>query len=360
MQSAHHVWTKARLLVALAAAGGLIVVSLMREEPRAPAAAEQWPQIKGYAEMVIPADNPMTPAKVELGKQLYYDSRLSGDVSRACYSCHLKEHGLTDGKPKAVGAYNAALPRSSPTLWNIGYHSEFYWDGRSKSLEAQAMAAWIGGNMGVSGKEGWPSTTDICAKLDQMEAYRKQFQAVFGTGCTPENVVKAIAAFERTIVSTEKNSAWIRFREGDQKALSAAARRGYELFRGKDGCTNCHDGLLLTDQQFHNIGIAWNPEKKEFTDIGRFKVTNQERDKGAFKTPTLLDVARSAPYFHDGSVATLEDAVDFMLGGGRPNPQLDSANLVPRQLTSAERADLLEFLRALSVNYTVKEPKLPK
>lgn len=323
-------------------------------------AANQWPQIKGYAEMVIPADNPMTAAKVALGKELYYDKRLSGDGSRACYSCHLKENGLTDGKPKAVGAYDAALPRSSPTLWNIGYHSEFYWDGRSKSLEAQGMAAWTGGNMGVSGKDGRPSTADICAKLDKIEAYRKQFQAVFGGGCTPENVVKAISAFERTIVSTEKNSAWIRFREGDEKALSPAARRGYELFRTKAGCTNCHDGLLLTDQQFHNIGIAWDAAKKEFNDVGRFKVTNQERDKGAFKTPTLLDIAKSAPYFHNGSVATLEEAVDFMLGGGRPNPQLDSANLVPRQLMTEERADLLEFLRALSVNYTVKEPKLPR
>jgi len=360
MLSRHQSFTKARLLVALAAALALIVVSLLREEPSAPTAAEQWPQIKGYAEMVIPADNPMTPAKVELGRQLYYDSRLSGDGSRACYSCHLKENGLTDGKPKAVGAYDAALPRSSPTLWNIGYHSEFYWDGRSKSLEAQAMAAWTGGNMGVSGKDGRPSTADICARLDQLEAYRKQFEAVFGSGCTPENVVKAISAFERTIVSTEKNSAWIRLREGDKKALSAAAQRGYELFRTKAGCTNCHDGLLLTDQQFHNVGIAWDATKKDFSDVGRFKVSNQERDKGAFKTPTLLDIANSAPYFHDGSVATLEEAVDFMLGGGRPNPQLDLANLIPRPLTPAERADLLEFLRALSVSYTVKEPKLPK
>jgi len=360
MQSTDRIWTMARLLVALAAALALIVVSMQREEPSAPTAAEQWPQIKGYADMVIPADNPMTAAKVELGKQLYYDSRLSGDGSRACYSCHLKENGLTDGKPKAVGAYNAPLPRSSPTLWNIGYHSEFYWDGRSKSLEAQGMAAWTGGNMGVSGKDGRPSTADICAKLDKIEAYRKQFQAVFGGACTPENLVKAISAFERTIVSTEKNSAWIRFREGDEKALSPAARRGYEFFRTKAGCTNCHDGLLLTDQQFHNVGIAWDAAQKEFNDVGRFKVTNQERDKGAFKTPTLLDIAMSAPYFHDGSVATLEEAVDFMLGGGRPNPQLDSANLVPRPLTKEERADLLEFLRALSVNYTVIEPKLPR
>lgn len=351
-------WTLVVLAFVALAAAFTLSCQRVAEEPRE--AAVQWPQVKGYADMLVPADNPMTPAKVELGKQLYYDSRLSGDASRACYSCHLKEHGLTDGKPKAIGAYHAPLPRSSPTLWNIGYHSEFYWDGRSKSLETQAMAAWTGGNMGVSGKDGRPSTADICAKLDGIEGYRTQFQAVFGGPCTPENVVKAISAFERTIVSTEKNSAWIRFRAGDEGALSPAARRGYELFRTKAGCTNCHDGLLLTDQQFHNTGIAWDPKKKEFTDVGRFKVTNQERDNGAFKTPTLLDIAHSAPYFHDGSVATLEEALDFMLAGGRPNPQLDSANLEPRRLTAEERADLLEFLRALAVDYTIKEPRLPK
>ncbi len=339
---------------------GVVIVLAAKAQQQA-AAPAAWPEIKGYQEMVIPADNPMSPAKVELGKQLYYDARLSGDGSRACYSCHLSEYGLTDGKPKAVGAYNAALPRSSPTLWNIGYHSEFYWDGRSKSLEAQAKAAWSGGNMGASGKDGHPSVDDICKKLDEIEGYRKQFQEVFGAGCTPDNVAKALAAFERTIVSTSEASAWIRFREGDTKAFSAAARRGWAIFSNKDkaGCTNCHDGLLLTDQQYHNVGIAWNPKKKDYDDPGRFNPTKNERDKGSFKTPTLLDIAKSAPYFHNGSVATLEEAVDFMLGGGRPNPNFDSANLTPRKLSRKEKADLLAFLRALSVNYTVKEPKLP-
>src|SRR5713226_2591841 len=206
------------------------------------AESAQWPELKKYEAMKIPADNPMTAAKVELGKQLYYDARLSGDGSRSCYSCHLKENGLTDGKPKAIGAYNVALPRSSPTLWNIGYHSEFYWDGRSKSLEAQAKAAWSGGNLGASGKDGHPSMDDICAKLNKIPGYQKQFQAVFGQDATPDNVARAIAAFERTIVST--NSAWIRFREGDTKALSKAAQRGYKIFTEQTHCNNCHDGIL--------------------------------------------------------------------------------------------------------------------
>jgi len=344
------------LAVGLLAACGLALVACQREPEIAEPVA--WPEIAGYEKMKIPADNPMSAVKVELGKQLYYDPRLSGDGTRSCYSCHLAEHGLTDGKPKAVGAYNAPLPRSSPTLWNIGYHAEFYWDGRSGSLEAQAKAAWTGGNMGVSGKDGRPSVDDICAKLNQIRAYRRQFQRVFGQPCTPDNVVKAISAFERTIVANE--SAWIRFRAGDESALSEAPRRGWQVFSGKAGCTGCHDGLLLTDLQYHNVGVGWDAKKKEFADVGRVKVTNSERDQGAFKTPTLLDIGKSAPYFHDGSVATLEEAVDRMLRGGTPNPQLDRANLKPRKLTRQEREDLLAFLRALDADYKVTPPKLPE
>ncbi len=315
----------------------------------------EWPEIKKYEAMKIPADNPMTVARVELGKQLYYDSRLSGDGSRSCYSCHLAEHGLTDGKPTAIGAYRIALPRSSPTLWNIGYHAEFYWDGRSKSLEAQAKAAWSGANMGASGKDGRPSMEEICAKLNQIPSYRKQFQDVFGQDATPDNVAKAVAAFERTIVSNQ--SAWIRFREGDEAAFSKSARRGWKIFSEKARCTNCHDGLLLTDQQYHNIGIGM---KDQNPDLGRYNVTKNERDKGAFKTPALLDISKSAPYFHNGSVATLEEGVNLMLGGGIDNPYLDRVNLKPVKLTRKEKADLLAFLRALNVEYKFTPPTLPQ
>ena len=320
-----------------------------------PAPAVEWPEIKGYAEMAIPADNAMTLAKVELGKQLYYDQRLSGDGTRACYSCHLKENGLTDGKPTAEGAYAAKLTRASPTMWNIGYHTEFYWDGRAKSLEAQVKAAWTGGNMGAAGKDGKPSTADICAKLGAIEGYAKQFQVVYGGGCTEENVVKSIAAFVRTIVSNK--SAWIRFREGDNSALSEEAQRGYAVFKDKAKCTNCHDGLLTTDLQYHNTGIGM---KAKTPDVGRFKVTNVEKDTGAFKTPTLLDISKSAPYFHDGSVETLEEAVDLMLDGGLKNPHHDTVNLKPVELTKEEKADLLAFLRALDVDYNVAKPTLPQ
>lgn len=339
--------------LALLALAATAVPGCQREAERAEPVV--WPEIKGYEAMKLPADNPMTAAKVELGKQLFYDTRLSGDGSRSCYSCHLQEHGLTDGRPTAIGAYEVKLPRASPTLWNIGYHSEFYWDGRSGSLEAQAKAAWSGGNMGASGKDGRPSLEEICAWLNRLNGYRKQFQAVFGAEATPDHVVQALAAFERTLVSSP--SAWIRFREGEETALSEEARRGSELFSGKAQCTNCHSGLLLTDLQYHNIGIG--SQAKE-PDVGRFKVTQVEKDKGAFKTPTLLDIRKSAPYFHDGSVATLEEAVDLMLGGGIRNPHLDRVNLKPVRLRTDERADLLAFLRELDVPYPVTPPALPQ
>jgi cytochrome c peroxidase len=305
--------------------------------------------------MEIPADNKMTKEKVDLGKQLFFDKRLSGDGSRSCYSCHLKEHGLTDGRPTAIGAYDVKLPRASPTLWNIGYHKEFYWDGRSPSLERQGMAAWTGGNMGVTGKEGRPSTADIAAKINGIPGYSKQFQKVFGGPATPENIMQAISAFERTIVSDR--GAWFRFRRGtNPNALSPAARRGWNIFDEKAKCTNCHDGLLLTDMQYHNAGIGMDAPKP---DVGRAAFTKKDEDTGAFKTPTLLDIAKSAPYFHDGSAKTLEDAVDVMVNGGKKNKYLDTTNLKPANLTAAEKADLLAFLRSLNVETPFTEPKLP-
>jgi cytochrome c peroxidase len=344
-------WT---VVAALLAGGGCSTAP--REEAVSVDSAQIQPaSVPGYEVMRVPADNAMTQAKVDLGKMLYYDKRLSGDESRSCYSCHLKENGLTDGKPTAIGAYEAKLPRASPTLWNIGFHQAFYWDGRSPTLERQAMAAWTGGNMGVTGKEGRPSAADIAAKLNQIPGYKTAFQRAFGGPATPENMMQAIASFERTIV-LPGNTAWLRFRGGDENAFSEAARRGWKIFDQKAKCTNCHDGLLLTDQEYHNVGIGMDAAKP---DVGRFVVTKNEKDTGAFKTPTLFDISKSAPYFHNGSAATLEEAVDIMVNGGKKNKFLDTTNLKPAKLTKAERDDLLAFLRALDVDYTVKEPDLP-
>ena len=305
-------------------------------------------QLVTFEPMSIPPDNPMTPEKVALGRQLFVDERLSGDGSRSCYSCHVCEKGLTDGLAKAMGAFNKQLPRSSPTLWNIGYHKEFYWDGRSPSLEKQALAAWTGANMGAKADE-------IVAKLNALEGYKSQFQKVFQTDATPDNVVKAIAAFERTIISG--NTAWDRWKAGDQQAISQSAWRGWNIFQAIE-CNNCHDGVLFTDQQYHNIGIGMDQEEP---DAGRFKVTNKPEDTGAFKTPTLRDIAKSAPYFHDGSAKTLEEAVDIMIGGGKPNPHLDTKNLKPHKPLPEQREDLLNFLRSLTVDdCNLTKPPLPQ
>ena len=304
-------------------------------------------QLANYEPMIVPADNPMTAEKVALGRQLFFDERLSGDGSRSCYSCHVCEKGLTDGLPKAIGAFNKQLPRSSPTLWNIGYHKEFYWDGRSPSLEKQAMAAWTGANMGAKGDE-------LATKINGIQSYRSQFQKVFQSDASPDNIVKAIAAFERTILSGD--TAWDRFRAGNQTALSQSAWRGWNIFQAIK-CNNCHDGVLFTDQQYHNVGIGMDQKEP---DVGRFKVTNKPEDMGAFKTPTLRDIAKSAPYFHDGSAATLEEAVDLMLAGGKENEHLDRKNLEKRKILPEQREDLLNFLRSLSVDCGLKKPPLPE
>lgn len=305
------------------------------------------PQLNTYEAMPIPADNLLTPEKVALGRQLFFDERLSGDGTRSCYSCHVCEKGLTDGLAKSIGAFNKQLPRSSPTLWNIGYHKEFYWDGRSGSLEKQAMAAWTGANMGAKADE-------IATKLNAIPGYRSQFQTVFGGEATPDNIVKAIAAFERTIISGD--TAFDRYRAGDTAAMSESAVRGWNIFQAIK-CTNCHDGVLFTDQQYHNVGIGMDQKDP---DLGRFKVTNKPEDTGAFKTPTLRDIAKSAPYFHDGSAQTLEAALDIMLGGGKENPHLDKKNLQKHDVLPDQRESLLEFLKALNVDCKLAKPQLPR
>jgi cytochrome c peroxidase len=303
-------------------------------------------QLTTYEPMSIPPDNPLTPEKVALGHQLFFDERLSVDGTRSCYSCHVCEHGLTDGLPKAIGAGNKELPRSSPALWNIGYHKEFYWDGRSPSLEKQALAAWSGPNMGAKPDE-------IVVKLNALQDYKSQFQQVFQSDATPDNVVKAIAAFERTIISGD--TAWDRWKAGDNTAINMSAFRGWNIFQAIK-CNNCHDGVLFTDQQYHNIGIGLDAEP----DLGRFKVTNKPEDTGAFKTPTLRDIANTAPYFHDGSAKTLEEAVDLMLAGGKPNEHLDKKNLEAHKILPEQRVDLLAFLKSLSVDCKLSKPALPQ
>ena len=320
------------------------------------AMAQKWPEVPNFDAMKIPADNPMTAEKVELGKMLYFDKRLSGDGSRSCYHCHVKEKGLTDGLPTSIGAFEAKIPRGAPTMWNVGYYPALYWDGRAPSLERQVLGAWSGGNMGASGANGRPSVDDMVKKLNGIAGYKPYFQKAFSKDTiVKEDAAKALACFMRTIVTTD--SAWLKFKNGNDKALSSAARRGYKVFDEKAKCSNCHDGRLLTDMQFHNVGVGMDKEKP---DVGRFTVSKEEKDTGAFKTPSLFDIAKSAPYFHDGSSPTLVDAVDQMLAGGKKNKYLDTTNLKPYKATPKERADLLAFLRSITATYSIADPKLPE
>jgi cytochrome c peroxidase len=313
-----------------------------------PADVDDYAPLAGYGEMPVPADNPMTPEKVALGWQLYYDARLSGDGVRSCYGCHRNESGLSDGRPTALGAFDKQLSRNAPTMWNIGFHSMFYWDGRAPSLEKQAFAAWKGGNMGADPEA-------VVAKLNAIPGYAAQFRSVFGGSASPDNVSAALSAYMRTIIGG--NTIWDRERAGATGLMNPAAKRGEYIFN-HIGCNECHVGLLFTDMVFHNVGVGYDPATGDFADVGRFKVSGAPQDKGAFKTPTLRDVVDSGPYFHDGSAATLAEAVRYMVDGGTANPALD-AKLKPASLTNRQFLDLMEFLRALDETAVLPAPRLP-
>ena len=338
----------APLLVLACAAAALVSMAQEFEPEVAPLPSDpaNYAPLERFEAMKVPADNPMTAEKAALGRQLFFDARLSGDGKLSCYSCHLNEKGLTDGKAIGEGAFGKKLTRSSPTLWNVGYLAEWYWDGRAKTLEAQAAAAWTKVNMGASKPE------EITAKLNAIAGYKKQFQKVFGGDATPDNVAKALACYMRTIIS--QTTVYDKSLK-DPSAASDAEKRGYDVFK-RAKCDNCHSGVMFADKQFHNVGIGMKAEKP---DVGRFTVSKAEKDTGAFRTPTLRDVARSAPYFHDGSAATLEEAVKIMVGGGIDNPHLDKTNLVKTEVTADEMKDLIEFLKSLTETAEIKAPKLP-
>ena len=329
----------------------------MAEAP-APAAAVTPSYLHDLGAMVIPADNPQTDAKVKLGHQLFFDSRLSKDGSRSCYSCHLNEDGNGGHDPIAVGAGGKVLTRHSPVIWNVGYLGAYYWDGRSDSLEAQATAAWAGGNMGV-GKENLGAKA---AEIAAVAGYAAQFNEVFpGEGVTPTTIVKALSAYERTLVCD--NTAFDRFAKGDAAALDEAQRAGLELFMGKAACASCHAPPHFSIAYggpgvYFNVGIGTQSASPESVDVGRMSVTKAESDWASYKIPSLRNVAKSAPYFHDGSVADLKGAVRLMAAGGLPNKNL-SPLMVDRGLTDAEIDAVVAFLGALDCGKGLEQPVLP-
>ncbi|HEY6728898.1 MAG TPA: cytochrome c peroxidase [Polyangiaceae bacterium] len=313
-----------------------------------------------FPAMKIPEDNPQTDAKVALGHQLFFDKRLSVDGSRACYSCHMNENGTGGADPIAIGAQEKKLTRHSPMLWNVGHLSRFYWDGRADSLEAQMKGAWGGGNMGV-GKEN----LDAKAKeIGKIPGYKKQFDEVFkGEGATADTVAKAVSAYERTLICND--TAYDKYAKGDKKALDDAQKKGLALFMGKAGCTACHtapffsSAYLLPEGTYFNVGTGLEGKAPADVDVGRKAVTEKDADWAAFKVPSLRNVSKTAPYFHNGSKKTLEEAVRFMASGGYKNTNR-SPLMVDRQLSDAEIKDLVAFLGALECGGKLEEPKLPE
>lgn len=305
----------------------------------------------GLKPVPIPRDNPPTAAKIELGKQLFFDPRLSVDDTISCASCHDPAKGWSNGSQFATGIGGQLGGRSAPTIINSAYQKLQFWDGRAVELEGQALGPMqnpIEMNMKL---------TELVPKVNKIPGYKKQFQAVFGSEATPETLAKAIAAFERTILSGD--APFDRFKAGDKKALSASAQRGMNVFFNKASCSACHVGPNFTDGSFHNIGVGMD---KPEPDVGRFAETKVVGDRGGFKTPTLREIARTAPYMHDGGLKTLEDVVEYYNKGGIPNPQLDE-EIFPLKLTDEQKTDLVTFLKEglSSESYpNVKPPKLPE
>jgi cytochrome c peroxidase len=324
-----------------------------------PVAALERMQLPTLGAVPIPADRPQTEAKIELGRQLFFDTRLSVDGSRSCYSCHQNEQGTGGSTPLAIGAGDKPLPRHSPVLWNVAYLPALYWDGRADSLEAQAKAAWAGGNMGV-GKDKLDAKAQEIGKVAE---YAKAFKEAFPErGVTPDTIVEALSAYERTLVCND--TAYDRYASGDKNALTVEQKQGLALFMGKAGCATCHapphfTTAALGQGVFFNTGVGYAGKKPEEVDVGRKQVTGQDADMGSFKPPTLRNVTRTAPYFHDGSAPTLEAAVRFMAEGGHDNPN-KTPLLADRKLSDAELGQLLAFLGALECGGRLEAPELPK
>ena len=300
----------------------------------------QLPTILGLEDpnTFIPPENPPTARKVELGRLLFYDKRLSKNDTIACVSCHMPDKGFTDRKRVSTGINNLKGDRSAPASINRVYSKGQFWDGRAETLEDQSIGPFVN-----PVEHGFKNHDEMIAKMRKIPGYRKLFQEVFGREIVIEDVGKAIASFQRTILSG--NSAVDRFDlGGDEKALSESAQRGLELFRGKARCTRCHSGFNFTDEKFHNLGIGWD---NNTVDLGRYMVTKNAEDIGAFKTPTLREIARTAPYMHDGRFKTLEEVVNFYNQGGIANPHQDNT-IIPLELTEPEKQDLVAMLKSLN------------
>jgi cytochrome c peroxidase len=276
--------------------------------------------------MPVPESNPLDPKTVELGRQLFFDTSLSADGTLACASCHIPALAFSDGRAVPRGISGAEGTRSAPALLNRAWGESFFWDGRARTLEHQVVQPIL-------------SARELGSTQQDLEAR---------TGWTVDKIRTALASYVRTIRSGD--SRFDRYVTGDKAALSDLEQEGLKLFQRKARCALCHIGPNFSDEEFHNTGVAWRDGRLQ--DEGRFRVTGHSDDRGAFKTPTLREVARTRPYMHDGSIATLEEVVAFYSRGGNPNADLDPL-IRPLDLTVEEQNALVAFLKSL--NGTVSE-----
>jgi cytochrome c peroxidase len=333
-------------------AGVLLVVAACRTAPPAWEAANPVKPLPagplGTEIELASLKEPPTPERVRLGRWLFYDKRLSGDNTISCSSCHRPENAFSEPTPVSSGIKNQRGGRKAPSFVNqaVTLYPHFFWDGRAGSLEDQALGPI------ANPIEMGNSHQTMVATLTKIPGYAPYFQEAFGSPeITKERVAKAIADYERTRMSG--NSPWDRWRYNrDERAISAQAKQGHELFQGKANCAQCHLGNNFTDGQFHNLGVGWLPEKKSFADEGRWAISKDlgeqggPGDRGAFKTPTVREVTKHAPYMHDGSIATLREVVELYNKGGEKNPWLDP-KVKPLMLTDQEIDALVAFMQAL-------------
>lgn len=339
----------------------------------------------GASGIKIPEDNPLTRAKIELGRQLFFDKRLSVDNSISCASCHDPNFGYGKNTQFGVGVRDQLGGRNSPIAYNRILSDVQFWDGRAATLEEQAKGP-------IANPIEMAHTHEACLTgLKQIPGYQMQFAKIFPQeGITIDTVAKAIASFERTLVTDTSPADYYEslltfskafkddledpksFQEDDPESyakyvslkkasdahpISESARRGRELFFGKANCTACHVGANFTDEKYHNLGVGM--DKKE-PDLGRYEITRVEADKGAFKTPTVRNVTQTAPYMHDGSQKTLDDVVEWYAKGGHANPYL-SDKVKKLDLTAQDKKDLVEYMKALTGDLPkVEEERLPK
>jgi cytochrome c peroxidase len=338
----------------------------------------EYPPLAGLPPVFFPPDNPFSPEKAELGKLLFFDTRMSGDGSLSCNSCHPASDGSWGvSSPVSIGYPGTTHWRNASTIINSAFYSKLNWDGGKTSIEKQNKGAWggaVAGNLDSGLAE---------ERLAQAPEYVNRFKEVFGTDYPSfGDASKALATFERTIVS--QNVPFDAFLEGDVTAISEEAQRGYELFTGKAGCIACHNGPLISDDSFHNTGVPnypgfennalnqitfryeqWAkgvPEEiydKATFDMGLFYVTKQDEDIGRFRTPGLRDVCYTGPYMHNGMINSLEAVVAFYDQGGGESENKDPL-LVPLNLTPDEQAELVTFLESLCGDLIIGQaPELP-